>query len=481
VIIASLLTDDPDEAARLAGQARDQGADAVEIRADLFRTFPLSDLASRLPLPCVFTLRPSRQGGRFLGPEERRLDILRQASRAGFAWIDLEDDAEADPKDFGCRVLLSHHDFEACPENLHERAAAMSRRGAAAVKIAVTPRRAQDVLALLRLQDRPPGPATIFGMGARGVATRLLGLGKNLFTYASLEGKGTAEGQPTLHDLRYVYNARQTDPNGPIYGVVGDPANHSRGPVLHNRLLGDHGLEGVYVPFELDRPEPLWDAAEELGLRGLSVTMPFKERAVRRADRTDEFTRRTGAANTLAFRKDGVHGANTDGPAVIEALENARGSVAGRHALVIGAGGAARSAALALALAQAAVTVTNRSAEHGERLAAEVKGAFLPLDRVDPGLFDVVVQATPVGMHPNVDAQPLPGARVRKGALVLEMVYYPRTTRFLVAARRAGAICVDGLDVFARQARDQFAFWTGHRPDLAVVETALAAGEGAGA
>jgi shikimate dehydrogenase len=318
-------------------------------------------------------------------------------------------------------------------------------------------------------------------MGARGVATRLLGLGRNLFTYASLEGKGTAEGQPTLHDLRHVYNARRTDPHGPVYGVVGDPANHSRGPALHNRLLRDHGLDGVYVPFELDRPEPLWDAAEELSLRGLSVTMPFKEPAARRADRADEFTRRTGAANTLAFRKDGVHGANTDGPAVIEALENARGSVAGRQALVIGAGGAARSAALALALAQAVVTVTNRSVEPGERLAAETKGSFLPLDRADPGLFDVVVQATPVGMHPKVDAQPLPGARVRKGALVLEMIYHPRTTRFLAAARLAGALGVDGLEVFSRQAREQFAFWTGKRPDLAIVEAALAEGEEAGA
>ncbi len=467
---------DPGEAAGLSRHAADLGADVVEIRGDLLESFPLKKLARGLSLPAVFTLRPSSEGGLFEGGEKDRLRLLRRASSAGFAWVDVEHESGARPASFGCPVILSRHDFAGMGGDLKALSAGMAAAGAHAVKIAVTPRSARDVVSILGLQRNPPCRASIFGLGRMGFATRLTGLASGAFmTYAALSPEGaTAPLQPLLSDLAGIYRARSVRPGTPIYGVAGNPALHSLGPAVHNALFEKHGIPGLYVPFEIDDLAPLAEAAPGLGIRGLSVTMPFKTRAAGLAQRLSASASAAGAANTLTFTGGAIEADNTDSRAVVEALESVKGSVAGLRVLVIGAGGAGRAAAFGLTGAGAEVTITNRSRDRGRDLARESGASFVTISEADLSRYDAVVQATPVGMGDLEGREPLPGRRMRAGAAAVEMIYNPPRTAFLAAAGEAGAVIADGMAVFARQAAAQFEAWTGIRPEegevMAIIE-----------
>jgi 3-dehydroquinate dehydratase/shikimate dehydrogenase len=463
---------DPGEAVQLAGKAVAAGAEAVEIRGDLFPTFPFRDIAGGIAVPAVFALRPRAQGGRFQGSESRRLDLLLEASRSGFRFVDVEAECGAEPGRFACPVLLSHHDFSRCPDDLPDLVSRLSGRGAAEVKVAVRAETAVDAVRILGLRRTLSGPLTLLGMGAAGLPTRILGAAwGNRFTYASLEsGMETAEGQVPLEDLGELYRISRLGKETDVYGVVGNPALHSAGPRVHNRLFARWKLDAVYLPFEVDDPGPLLEAGADLGIRGLSVTMPFKARALDLADRAETLAERIGAANTLARSEAGWTASNTDAGAVRDCILRRRGPGGVGSVLLIGSGGAARAAAFALADAGGRVTVTGRSPDPGRRLAADVGGAFVPLADADAGGFDVVVQATPVGMEPRTDAEVLPGDSVRRGAVVLDMVYRPRRTRFLREAEAAGAEVVEGIEMFARQALGQQRLWTGLSADAAELD-----------
>jgi shikimate dehydrogenase len=196
------------------------------------------------------------------------------------------------------------------------------------------------------------------------------------------------------------------------------------------------------------------------GFRGVNVTIPHKEAALAVADDATAAAREIGAANTLTFERDGaIVAGNTDAPALVELV---RGVIdpAGRRALVLGAGGAARAAVWALVQAGAEVEVWNRSPARGEALAKALGARYAAV----PGYAEIVVNATSVGLDPNIDpfkAIPLKADTFEAGSCVIDMVYGSGETRFLTAARSRGARVIDGLEMLLAQGVASFERWTG--------------------
>lgn len=274
-----------------------------------------------------------------------------------------------------------------------------------------------------------------------------------------------------------------------VTGIIGWPVSHSLSPLMHNAAFAALGLDWVYVPFPV-APERLSEAIAgiaALGLAGFNVTIPHKVAILPLLDRISPEAELIGAVNTVAVRDGLLIGYNTDGIGLIAALAVKLGfSPQERTVLVIGAGGAARSAVAALAGAgAAAVALVNRSVEKGEELVEALAGRLSdcalsahPLERVgDPSFlagFDLIVNTTSVGMK----GDSIPGldlSRLKRGCAVYDMVYAPPVTPLLAEAGRLGIPAANGLGMLVAQGEAAFRIWTGVEPPSGCMEHAIAA------
>ena len=267
-----------------------------------------------------------------------------------------------------------------------------------------------------------------------------------------------------------------------VAAVIGDPVTHSLSPVVHNAAFRELGLDWVYVAFEVRKGLAPGAVASmrALGLAGLNVTMPHKAEVIGALDRVTPTAERLQSVNAVSWRGDQLVGDSTDGAGFLEALRHDEGiDPAGRRAVVFGAGGAGRAVVLALAGAGAAdVTVLTRTPEPAAAAAALAPGTVRVglLAEADGPLAeaDIVVNATPIGMAGTADAgaMPLDPERLRKGQVVVDLVYHPLRTPLLEAARQRGCIAVTGLGMLIHQAAHAFRLWTGEDPPLEVMSAA---------
>jgi 3-dehydroquinate dehydratase / shikimate dehydrogenase len=399
----------------------------------------------------VVCCRSKRQGGGFDGDEGTRLSLLGHAARAGARFVDVEADVEdaavtriADP----AHVVLSWHDFDGVPADLEARAAAMSARGAAVVKIAVTVADAGELDALLAVRPGIGQDAVLVGMGAAGLVSRVRyrSFG-SAWTYVGAAGT-TAPGQLDAQQAALV--GLPASGAAPFLALVGGAQiAHSPGMHVYNRWLRAHGRDECYlgvVTRSLARTLPL---LERVGARGLSVTMPLKEEALRLA-RADALATRVGAANSLRRGADGWEATNTDVEGVRAPLDMVLPRDA-THALVLGAGGAARAAVAALGLIGLEVAVAARSAERAAALGSSV----VPWEARAEDDVDVLVNATPIGG----DESPWPeGAELP--AVVFDLALGP-TSRLLDEARRQGRVPLDARQMWVHQGAAQMRWMLG--------------------
>ena len=253
-----------------------------------------------------------------------------------------------------------------------------------------------------------------------------------------------------------------------LAGIMGWPVAHSRSPRLHGLWLRRHGIDGAYIPLPV-RPERFADAVRslaDLGFRGANVTIPHKEAAFAVCDHVDPSAERAGAVNTLVFRSGRIEGSNTDGFGFLANLRD--GAPDWRPeagpAVLLGAGGSARAVAAALLEAGCPrLTLVNRTPARAEALARALGGPIEVADRAPLGDAALLVNTTSLGMQGQppleIDLAPLPA-----GAVVADIVYVPRETGLLAAARARGLAAVDGLGMLLHQARPGFAAWFGAEP-----------------
>jgi shikimate dehydrogenase len=252
------------------------------------------------------------------------------------------------------------------------------------------------------------------------------------------------------------------------------------------------GTDAVYLAFDVapDRLMQVLPAMREMGFGGVNLTVPLKETAFRGLADLDESARRLGAVNTVAFPPEGgMKGYNTDGDGFLLALAEAfDASVGDRAVFVLGCGGAGRAVALTCAAkGAAAVCVGDTDTKRSRRVRAELRDCLrpggtaedCPTDRESltraAQRADIVVQATPVGMHRD-EPSPLPASAFRQGQLAYDLVYMYPETDFMRKARAAGARTANGLGMLLHQGARAFTIWTGRAADTGVMREALERG-----
>lgn len=261
-----------------------------------------------------------------------------------------------------------------------------------------------------------------------------------------------------------------------VVGVIGWPVRHSRSPAIHNAAFRALGLDWAYLAFEVvpgGAPGAV-AAMRALGLAGLNATMPHKQGMAGAVDRLSPVAAALEAANTVVATDGGLVGHNTDGAGLVAALAADHGfDPAGRRCLVLGAGGAGRAVALALSGAGAAeVVVVARRPEQGAAAVGLAGSVGRAGTAAHASAADLVVNATPVG-----DTLPLglEAEVLGPGQLVVDLLYQPRVTALMSAARAKGATAANGLGMLVHQAALAFRLWTGEEPPLEAMHTALAA------
>lgn len=472
-VIATLFAEELASTVRRARRAAMLGADWLELRLDRWRGGPLAALFASIDLPVIATCRMPRDGGSYNGTEVERRELLQQALLAGAQGIDLEEWEAWEPAPRPRLLIRSHHDFAEVGRDLDRRRDRLLALGADVAKLAVTAPDLADaapVFDLLARTEQTRRPTVAFAMGKAAAISRVLACALGApFVYACLDDDQTGVGQLPIDVVAGVYGVRQLTNKTLLFGLLGNPANHSLGPWLHNRVFRRDDRDALYVPLQTANPEALIASLPRRRLRGLSVTAPYKEQALRACHQLDDAAHATGAVNTVLFDAHGqVRGCNTDVQGVREALASVGLVAAPRPkapAAILGSGGGARAAAVVLQEMGFAVTICGRTLEP-IRAFARGRGLQLAalqthvLQQIDPR---VVVHATPVGTlgSPTAGQRLLPDWRPPRGTYVLDMVYRPVLTPLLAHARECEAIPVSGLAMFLAQAREQVRLFTG--------------------
>ena len=281
--------------------------------------------------------------------------------------------------------------------------------------------------------------------------------------------------------MREVYNYEHIDIDTEVYGVIADPIGHSLSPVVHNRAFRHAGLNKVYLPFRVpaEHLRQFIGDCEAMGVRGLSVTIPHKEAALKFCTKVDGAARAIGAINTLVFRDGGIHGFNTDYWAAMSCLDQRLGTadrkmpLVGQTALVLGAGGAARAMAFGLVRRGANVVIASRTFARAEELAESLSCRAVQWKNRHNIKADVLANATPIGMHPNVDETPYDKLYLRPQTVVFDMVYNPEQTLLHKEARQRRCRVISGLEMFVGQASLQFQHFTGQHPPFEIVRDSV--------
>lgn len=250
-----------------------------------------------------------------------------------------------------------------------------------------------------------------------------------------------------------------------LYGIVGNPVGHSLSPVLHNRVFQRMGWDAVYLAFEVDDLQAAINGVRGLGIRGLSVTIPYKTEVIPFLDEVEGMAKKIKAVNTIVNEGGKLVGYNTDWYGAIEALEK-RIDLKGKKVLLLGAGGAARAIGYGLKEKGSEIVISNRSFDRGKKLAEELDCPFVMLSSIKRVDADILINATSAGMHPNDGESPLRKECLRSGMTVMDIVYRPRQTKLLKEAETCGCQVIDGLEMLAYQGAKQQEIWTGRKPDM---------------
>jgi len=257
-----------------------------------------------------------------------------------------------------------------------------------------------------------------------------------------------------------------------VYGIVGNPVTHSLSPKMHNAAFKKLGLDSIYVAFPTSSATCVVDAMRCLGIRGLSVTAPFKEEVMHFLDEVDEAGKEIGAVNTLKLEEGKVVGINTDWIGVVRALEK-KIDLEGKRCVVLGAGGTARAALYGLKKKSAHVTVLNRSPDKARKLAGEFGAEFGSLNDLEDARGEILINTTPVGMEPAREESLVLPEFLESVQVVMDVIYKPRKTKLLKDAEGKGCRIVEGLEMLLEQGIAQFEWWTGKKAPRECMATAI--------
>ncbi len=492
------------ESIRLAAE---QKPDIIELRLDSLNEIRSGDMTAEIVKEAkkhariIVTCRDGAEGGENNHPWEKRFTVLMQAFVLGADFIDVElanyetpffkehiDDHLSRYPD--TKLILSAHNFKepfASLENIYTRMQAAKPNAIA--KIAYRANHINDCFAGFDLLHNRKSDMIVLCMGPAGVISRIIAPKTgNFLTFASMgESKESAPGQLTIKQMRSLFRFDSINQDTKLYGILANPVGHSASPAIYNGSFNASGHNGVYLPLLLEGGKPEFDlflnnvtSRPWLGFKGFSVTIPHKTNAfeyVRDFGTLDAKAMPLGAINTIAIDADGnTSGYNTDYAGALNPLKKAMGTLAGKKAAVIGAGGVSKAVIAALVNNGARTTIFNRTIEKAAVLGRLFNCDFASIDsseRIKTEAFDIIINCTSVGMTPNTDQSPVPAQTLTSAMTVFDTVYNPVETKLLKAAAAAAAATINGLEMFVEQAVEQYKLLTGENANRGIIEKVL--------
>lgn len=443
--------------------------DGLELRLDTFDTIDLcelKDFVENCPLPVMFTLRPKEQGGEYAGAETTRLNTLEKLASLHPAFLDLESIV---PSSFRrhlfksypyIQFLNSYHNFKETPSNLDALYEKIYTPDAHFTKIALKANTTIDAVRLLLFLKKSPSSVIGISMGEKGQFTRILSpcFGSPL-AYAPLDKKEKILGQLDVKELQTLYRFSHLNEKTHLFALIGDPVEKSLGHFFHNQAFSKASLNAVYVKVPVQKEELALfvSSLSSLSFSGLSVTMPHKEEILSLIDDAHAAVFEMKACNTLIKEKDRFYGFNTDGKAALNVLEK-RQKIAGKHILILGAGGVARAIAYEAVQKKAKITLVNRTAERANKLARELDcrgGGWELFSNLIQEKIDIIINCIPEKIK-------LPSKLFSLQPLVMDTVYQPRWTSFLKQASFHKCQVIHGEEMFVAQAQLQQSLWSKH-------------------
>jgi 3-dehydroquinate dehydratase / shikimate dehydrogenase len=419
----------------------------------------------------IATCRRTANGGKFSGSVAAEIEVLSKAGAAGFHIVDVElETVEAMKKgelqnlrDTGVALIISHHDFAATKDldGIYKRIVPFEPDF---IKIVPTAKTLVDNVTLMRFIERMEDHSNIIGicMGDAGIISRVLGVrAGSAFTFAAATvGEETGPGQIAARTLIETYRIDQVDAATKVYGVAGNPIRSSLSPIMMNTAFRRETVNAVYLALQANKLSDLLKLVDEIPIQGLSVTMPLKQEIMTHLEKTDPLSAKIGACNTVLRAQDGkLYGFNTDVAGITGPLEK-RMSLRGAKVLVLGAGGAARAAVFGLRDKGAEVFILNRTAETAQKLARQSGSKTIKKDAVAKTAFDIIINATPIGMA-GIKGPQLLEAKDLNTKLVFDLVYNPLETPLIRMARQKAIPIVTGVEMFVQQGARQFEIFTG--------------------
>jgi len=465
----------------------------IEFRLDYLKQPSLalprikSFLGSHTYVTAIGTCRRAANGGKFKGSVAAEVDMLIKAGQAGCHLVDVELQSAQTMKvpDFNkirahAGLILSFHDFKST-RKLNETFAAMKEYPADIFKVVSTAANLYDNVVMMKFLEEQSHNHKMVGvcMAEQGIISRVLGVrAGSMFTFGSFSpGEETAPGQVTARALRDAYRIENVDAATRVYGVAGDPIEHSLSPQMLNAAFRRENLNSVYLALHAKNIDDVVKCMRDIPMHGLSVTMPFKQDVIEHLDNCEPICQKVGACNTVIRSAEGrLYGFNTDVAGITRPLE-ARLQLQGTRVLVLGAGGAARAAVFGLRERGANVSILNRTTQTAQKLARESGAKTIRRDDLKKTEFDVIINATPVGMGGN--GKTILDEKEMNAKLAFDLVYNPIETKFLQTARAKGMAVISGVEMFVYQGARQFEIWTGkpapHSEMQNEVQSALAA------
>ena len=253
--------------------------------------------------------------------------------------------------------------------------------------------------------------------------------------------------------------------------LLGYPLGHSVSPSMHNAAFKELGMPHSYMLLEVQREHLASAFTEKLRVAefgGGNITIPHKMEVIQYLDKLAESAKRAGAVNTIQHKDGMLIGHNTDALGGVRALTEKYGDITGSSVVLLGAGGAANALAAELAPKVGELLILNRSVDKARELAKRLGENVSSGPISDQAVIedaDILINATPVGMHPKTDASPVDSKRLRSDLMVFDIIYNPRKTQLLKDAEQAGARTLGGLWMLVYQGVEAFKIWTGVEPD----------------
>jgi 3-dehydroquinate dehydratase/shikimate dehydrogenase len=461
-------------------------ADIAELRVDclepderfLIRRFP-----EQAGLPVILTIRRDVDGGHYTGGEGARISLLSKGlafasadQRRNFAYVDIEEDMnvpslEEAARTFGTRIIRSYHNIQGVDTDMVSRLRGLQRVGDELVKAAVTPHSTEDVVRVFKAAKETQNMEKILiCMGSYGAFSRILAakIGSYLsYVSAMQDAPIAAAGQLDAKELAEIYRFRSIGPETKVYGVVGYPLKMTGSPLFFNTCFGLENINAVYVPFPADSIDSFMALAEEIGLCGFSVTVPYKELILPFLAQKSDIVSAIGACNTVVRFDGGWLGTNTDTMGFSGSLLEFIGgkNLRGKKVTIIGAGGAARAVVSEVHRLGGKALILNRTILRARNLAAPYKFLWGGLDNQGVEMMDkysdIIIQTSSAGMEGKELCDPLENYTFSGREAVMDLIYQPELTPFLNRAAAAGCRVLNGFDMLIRQAWCQYTQFMG--------------------